>query len=517
MNRDLTHSSLWQRHLPVDLNASASGAGKLLQATATHLCWVAAALALVLGGAAAGLHAPRAGAWYWHLANGELIHFRGLSGTASYMATSGAALDLRSWIADLGIYYVYLKLGLGGLQLLGALGGGAVGVVLFLAARSRGKAHPLVLVLVGAVGILALAPSLTDLSSELLALLAGLLLLALAASRDRGRWGAAGLVLLVVVWTNTQADAAVAVLVIWAWIAIAHWETPSSGRLGQPSWWLLPLTGAALFLSPRGLGAITELPLSLGMSGEHPLLAAWSSIDFHPWSARLSELAGIILLGAYWLAGHRLRRADAFLGLITVSLALLWADYLPWFLVVASAQSCWYLSRVWWPQEAVEKSPAAATGGARAIAGWRLLAPIIPIVVAGALLGGTVLGVTRDGGASQQTKTQLPVQAADWLSSHPVAGTWLTTGSFGDYLSARFPDGRHLLCIDDPLPLAGAGLEECENLVVLNSGVLAMLRSSKVELAVLPRAAPEAAFLLAQGWRIRYLDSTTFVLEPRNF
>jgi hypothetical protein len=51
---------------------------------------------------------------------------------------------------------------------------------------------------------------------------------------------------------------------------------------------------------------------------------------------------------------------------------------------------------------------------------------------------------------------------------------------------------------------------------VLNAGAMAMLRSLRARLAVLPRAAPAAAFLLAQGWEIRYRDSTTVILAPRN-
>jgi hypothetical protein len=51
---------------------------------------------------------------------------------------------------------------------------------------------------------------------------------------------------------------------------------------------------------------------------------------------------------------------------------------------------------------------------------------------------------------------------------------------------------------------------------VLNAGALAVLRKLDARLAVLPRSAPQATFLLAQGWEIRYRDATTVILAPRH-
>jgi hypothetical protein len=517
MSRDLAGDESSAKRPRLDLQAAERLGRDLLRASAGSAWWMAAGGVLVLGGAAAGLHAPTAGAWFWQVANGDLVHQRGLIGSATYLAQPGAALDLRSWLADLGLFFIYLKWGLGGLEVLGALLGAAVGGVLFLAARARGRAHPLLIILAGGFGLLALAPVLNDPTSEVLALLTGALLLALVAARGRGRWGAAALVAVVIVWTNTQSDAVVAVLLIWGWLAVTHWEARRGTRFAAPSWWLLPLTGVALMVSPRGLAAVAELPLSLGMLGEHPLLTAWSSIDFHPWSARLAELAGMVLLVSYWLAGPRLRRADAFLGLATAAISLLWANYLPLFLVVAAVQSCGYLSIAWWPTDDPVPGRAPATPGQRE--GFRfgsLAAPLVAVLLVAALLGAGALAALRAGGPSAQAREQIPVQAASWLARHPVGGAWFTTTQFGDYLSSRFPNGHHLLCVDDPLPLAGSGLEQCDNLMVLNGGAMRIVRARDVRLAVLPRVAPDVAFLLAQGWRIRYRDSTSVVLAPRN-
>lgn len=516
MSQELSPRRPSLRHQLLDLDAASDWAARLLRATSGGVWWWAAAGVLVLGGAAAGLHAPTAGAWFWHLANGELIHSHGLSGTASYLAQPGAALDLRSWLADLALFVIYSSAGLDGLVAAGAVAGAVVGVCLLLAIRASGRAHPLLVVVAGGLGLAALAPVLTDLSTELLAILAAALLLALPSVGRRSRWGATSLVVLVIVWTNVQGDAGVAVLVIWGWLVITHWDTSRTGRTSAPSWWLIPLTGLALLLSPRGVGVIGALPLSLGMQGEHSLLAAWSSIDFHPWSARVSELAGLVLLFSYWLAGSRLRRADAYLGLITAALAMLWANYLPWFLVVAAVQSSLYLSLAWWPRDPGSQPDPTGRSWSGGLHSRSALAAAIPLLIALALLGSAVGSIARGGGVSEQTSSKLPVQAARWLADNPTSGAWFTTPSFGDYLSSRFPAGRHLLCVDDPLPLAGSALGQCQELAVLNSGALGILRSLHPKLAILPRAAPAATFLRAEGWEIRYRDATSLILAPRN-
>ena len=503
-------------HQFFDLDSAAAGVAQLLRATSSRVWWWSATGVLVVGGAAAGLHIPTSGAWFWHLANGELIHSQGLGGTARYLAQPGAALDLRSWLPDLLLWLIYRSAGLAGLAVTGAVGGAVVGVCLLLAIRATGRVHPLVVVVVGGLGLAALAPVFTDLSAELLALLAAALVMALTVV---GRWGwrgAALLVGLVLVWTNVQADAAVAVLVIWGWLIFAHWDAARPGRPPAPSWWLIPLTGLALLLSPKGIGALTELPLSLGMWGEHPLLMAWSSIDFHPWSARVAELAGLVLFLSYWPAKSRLRLTDAYLGLLTAALTLLWSNYLPLFLVVAVVQSSWYLSGAWRGPEADLPSAQTTRNRTGALSSLAPKAAAIPVLVALVLLGSGAAAATRNGGVKAQTTAQLPVQAASWLAVHPAPGAWFSTPQFGDYLSSQFPGGRHLLCVDDPLPLAGTALSQCYALTVLNQGALAILRSLHARLAILPRSAPAATFLMAEGWEIRYRDATTVILAPRN-
>jgi len=492
------------------------GTVELLRATSVRPWFIAAGAVLVVGGAAAGLHAPISGADFWHLANAAVINRGGLGASATYLAHPGAPLDVRSWLADLFLLLVYRTEGLIGLELLGAAAGALIGAALFLAVSRGGRAHPLVMVVAAGLGILALTPVLTDFPSETLALLALVLLLALAAVRRQKRWAAVALVALVVVWSNTQADSVLAVLVIWGWVVFARWDAARAGHGPAPSWWLLPLTGAALLLNPRALGTFSNLPLSLGTRGEYPFLAAWSSVNFHPWSARLAELSGVVLLTAYWMAGHQLRRADAYLGLVTALLALLWVQYLPWFLVVAAVQGSWFLSApVWSHLEGTPEMVDDRLLRPRVVAGLRAAAAV-PVVIALGFLGHAAVQAQGGGGAAGQTARQLPVRATSWLAAHPSPGAWFTTPAFGDYLSDRFPDGAHLTCGDDPLPLAGLNLARCQQLMVLNTGALKVISELHVQLSVLPASSPQASFLLAEGWKIRYRDRSTVILAPSN-
>jgi hypothetical protein len=190
-------------------------------------------------------------------------------------------------------------------------------------------------------------------------------------------------------------------------------------------------------------------------------------------------------------------------------LALLWSNYLAWFLVVAAVESSWYLSLpLLFPGPPLTESVRRRRSRLAAAA-------VVPIVLVLALLGVDGAHLVDRGGPSSQTASQLPVRAVSWLRTHPGSGSWLTTPGFGDYLAARLPSAARLICVDDPLPLAGARLQQCQKLEVLNAGALATIRRLHVGLGVLPSSGPAATFLLAQGWTIRYRDPTTVILVPR--
>lgn len=464
---------------------------------------LAVAGALVLGGAAAGLRLPSA-AEFSQLAAGEEL--RRLGAQAAFMAAPGAVLDLRTWLSDLLVLSLFRGGGVPLLVGLGAvLGAGFGGVVAVAALRAR--AHPLAMGLGGGLAILGLSQLPPTASTYWLAVFAAALLFLLRELAGGRRWAAAAILGLCVLWANLESAAVlVPLLLLLVWLAGRIDRRSKLVRAAPP---LLLVVGAALAicLNPDGVLIYSRLPLSLGQGGANPALALWSSPDFHSWSMRLVELAALALLAGYLLAGRRLPRQDALVGLLAAAASLLWAFYLPFLLAVVAIQAPVHLG------SGLASPPAL---GSRRPKGRSLplLAAALPLLLAAALLSRSALQVEAHGGATVQVGRSVPAAAADWLQAHPVAGVWYTSPDFGDYLASRFPSGHHLMCTTNPVTAGAAGLGACVRLSELTQGVMGLLAGAHVRLAVLPRADPGVAFLEAEGWRTRYLDGVAAVLAP---
>jgi hypothetical protein len=482
--------------------------GAVTGATAGRLWWSSAAILLILGGAAAALHLP-AGDTFAEIATGKLIMAKGLGATSSFMAGTSTPLDLRSWLLDLGLAELYRTGGVSHLEAVGAVAGAALGGLSLLAIWRARVSHPLAAILVTGIALLALAPLLISLPTDLSAILAVLLVICLQGVREGKGWSAAGLLLLMVAWANLQPLAVVVAPLLLVALALALSDRRRGRTAAGPAGWLLPAVLLAVCINPRGPLIYSQLPLSLGQGGESPLLSGWSSINFHPLTARMAELAGFLLIFGYAVAGSRLRRQDTYLGLVFAVMSLLWSIYLPLFLVIAAVQGSEHLGG-WLGQN------QSRVGSNRGIPSWALAAALVPALIGLALVARSGLQAERMGGPSQQLSRQLPVAAASWLEAHPSTGGWYTTPAFGDYLATRTPFGQRLVCTSDPVATGAIRLADCEELAVLNQGALSVLERLRVGLAVLPPAAPEVAFLKAEGWRIRYRGEAALVLSPSN-
>ncbi len=479
-------------------------AASMLAASAGRYFWGAALVVAVLGGAAAGLHLPTSGDSFVHIATGRLIESRGFFGTSSFMAGTRAPLDLRSWLLDLGLAHLYSWGGIGLLEILAALIGAATGTLLWFAIRLAGKAHPVMAMVGLALGLAALDPVVTSLPAGVMALLSAALVLSLVGLRRDRSWAPWALPAVILVWA--QADSFVVVVAPLTAVALLLMDR----RNGRPPSRLLAVgVMVASCINPQGPMIYSLIPYSLGMSGESPLLPLFGSPDFHPWGARLSELTALALLLGYLLAGQRAGRSWGLLALATAVMALLWSAYLPLFLVVAGFQAAVLLS--WWAADLTERHPAS--GRSVAPRGRVLLASAaVPALLSLALLGHAADQAAASGGPQGQLARVLPVAASSWLRAHPIPGVWYTTPDFGDYLAARDPTQGRLVCTTDPVADGPARMSACEQLAVLNQGALSILGRLRVEVAVLPAAAPEVAFLRAEGWSIRYRDATSVVL-----
>ena len=448
---------------------------------------LAAAAALTLGGAAAGWRQPAAPD-YLQLAIGQEVLRRAGS---SFMAAPSGSLDLRSWLAALLSLGLHHLAGAAGLVWLTVLLGSAFGIVLAVSGW-RADAHPLALLLGGGLALAALSQLPATTSTYWLALLGAMALLLLAEFRRGRRWAPAALVGLCLLWANLE-SAAVLVPPALLLIAAADRLGPEPPRVRLP-WLLAPAAAVAVMVGPLGPGIYSALPLSLGQGGEHPLLALWSSPNFHPWSMRVVELAALLLLGAYLLAGRRLRAGDALVGLLAAAASLLWSFYLPLLVAVIGIQVPLLL----------EVAPLRIGRGkaSRAAA----LALVLPLLAAAGLAASAVRLGSRAGAPVP------PPAAVAYLRS--AGGVWYSTPELGDYLAWDLPSGRHLLCVTDQMAAGESRMAACYRLSQLKAGTLALLSSARVRLAVLPPSNPGVAFLHAEGWRTRYRDPLVVVLTP---
>ncbi len=459
----------------------------LLAGCGTGSWTLGAALALTLGGGAAGWRQPAAPD-YLQLAIGQEVMRRG---GASFMAAPSGGLDLRSWLAALLTLAFHHLAGAAGLVGLTVLLGSAFGLVLAVSGW-RANAHPLALALGGGVALAALSQLPATTSTYWLALLGATALLLLAEFRRGRRWALAAVVGLCLLWANLE-SAAVLVPPALLLIAAAERFGPQARGARLP-WLLAPSAAVAVMVNPLGPGIYSALTLSLGQGGEHPLLALWSSPNFHPWSMRVVELAALLLLAAYLLAGRRLGSGDALIGLLAASASLLWSFYLPLLVAVIGIQVPVLLQLAPLPVRRATASRAA------------VLALALPLLAA----AGLGVSAVRLGGRAAAGAP--PPTALAFLRTE--AGVWYSTPELGDYLAADFPAGRRLLCVTDQVAAGGARMAACYRLAQLTSGTLGLLSSAQVRLAVLPPSNPGVAFLHAEGWRTRYRDQLVVVLTP---
>ncbi len=468
---------------------------------------LAAAATLTLGAGAVAWQAPVAGTVWWHVADGEVLR-RGLSlAHAPFVAGRPAPFDLRGWLWDWLLAAVARAGGAGGLALVGAGAGLLLGAVLSWAAVARAapvRVHPWALVGAGALGLAGMAGFLGGRDTIWLPIWFAALLGLLAQARAGRRWALAGVPVVLVLWANTQGDVVLGVLTVALEVLLSRRRAPAGGA--PLPWWLALTALIAPAIGPHGVLWVEGIPLSFGQFGEPAALGGWGSPDFHPLARRVTEVAAVGLLASYALVGRRARAVDAWPAVGAVVLALLFSRYVPLLMVLVAVQAPRHLSL------AVRSLPDAwrAGPGGPSLRRWAA----VPVLAAALLLVGAGWRVERAGGPARAVARALPVAAATWLGRHPVAGAWLTSADYGSYLASRFPDGGHLLCLGDPVPLAGAALDRCGVFAVLGPSTGRLLRRAGVRLAVLPRAAPEAGLLQAWGWRVAASAGPALVLRP---
>ena len=132
--------------------------------------------------------------------------------------------------------------------------------------------------------------------------------------------------------------------------------------------------------------------------------------------------------------------------------------------------------------------------------------PLIVIVLGTVLLAFTPLGFEQ-----RFSPAYFPVQAVEWLKTHPQQGDMFNPFDWGGYLSFKLPEKP--VFIDSQGDVYGeAFIRKYEQVITLRPGWEDILDEYKVHWALVPAnwTLPDA--LLSEGWQEVYRDGTAIVL-----
>lgn len=455
-----------------------------------------------------------------HLAIGETILRSGSIPTSDAFShtMAGEPLTPHEWLSQVAFAASFRLLGLDGVVLLCAL---LIGLTFALVYRSAAAHSGLPLAALALTLLAAAASSLHWLARPhlftLLLVVVWTGLLDAIRKGNRTTWWALPPVMLL--WVNLH-GAFVFGFIIWlAYAAGWAWRrwvghAPDAPGVGRSLALGGALSLAVTALNPVGLKLWAT---SLGYAGNAYLVghtAEYLSPNFHDvstWPFLLMILTGLWLVGA---ARPRLSPESALLLVGWMGLGLVSVRHVPVFAVVSAPILASCLPGVLlasapglaWQRR--EDGMARLEGGLRGHA-W----PIAVTLAAGlALAGGAQL--TPVAGGNAFSPRVFPVEAVDWLESHPPTGRVFNSFPWGGYLLYRlWPDVR--VFIDGQTDFYGEALtREYEQVITLSDGWEAVLEKYDVEWVLIPADSELARALYSDSaWSAVYADPTAVILE----
>ena len=455
-----------------------------------------------------------------HLAIGEHILRSGSIPTSDVFShtMAGDPLTPHEWLSQVAVAAAFRLLGLDGVVLLCAL---LIGLTFALVYRAAAARSGLPLAALAVTLLAAAASSLhwlarPHLFTLLLVVVWTGLLEAIRQGKRSGWWG---LPLVMLLWVNLH-GAFVFGFVIWlayaAGWAWRRWVGRAEDAAGVGRGLALggALSLAVTALNPVGLKLWAT---SLGYARNAYLVghtAEYLSPNFHDVSTWPFLL---LILAALWQGSASKRRMapeSALLLLGWLGLGLYSVRHVPIFAVVSAPILAGCVAGVLsesGPGLAWQRREAGVAGLDRDLRGhtW----PIAVTLAAGlAFAGGVRLTPVADGNAF--SPRIFPVQAVDWLDSHPQSGNVFNAFPWGGYLLFRlWPDAR--VFIDGQTDFYGEALtREYEQVITLSDGWQAVLDKHDVGWVLVPADSRLARALQSdRAWAEIYADSTAVILE----
>jgi hypothetical protein len=128
-------------------------------------------------------------------------------------------------------------------------------------------------------------------------------------------------------------------------------------------------------------------------------------------------------------------------------------------------------------------------------------------------LGIVLLATPAIGRMQRFSPNFFPVQAVEWLQSHPQDGEMFNPFDWGGYLSFTLWPGKQVF-IDSQGDVYGEALiREYEQVITLKTGWQGVLNKYHVDWALIPQKWPLVKALANEGWQEIYSDETAIILR----
>jgi hypothetical protein len=233
------------------------------------------------------------------------------------------------------------------------------------------------------------------------------------------------------------------------------------------------------------------------------------------------------LLVACWVAGGGVDRLDATLGIGAIALALWSQQFVPLFAVVAAPQLGTYARSTW--ERAIAPrlagvrlarlprrlSALARLRGARAapldvrVRQFGIGVPLVAIAVAVVVVAWHQAGFSASAAAES---AQEPRAAATRVAASFAGQRIYAPVTWGDYLTYRFSTSRVVFVYPSGGSFSDDTVEQYRAIHLLQPSWEAVLRQTRVQVAIVGDRSQEASALHELGWRVECADATASAL-----
>lgn len=325
--------------------------------------------------------------------------------------------------------------------------------------------------------------------------------------------------IVMLLWVNMHGMFVLGMMILGIYVIGDFLDHPAAAWFkNKKTTFLLIAAGLSLittFFSPSGpkiWEAITSLGSNAYITSKIP---EYQSPNFHmPETWPFVVLLLITSLG-FARSTEKTRWTDILLVVAFAGMALYTSRMIPLFAIVvtpitAKAIADWTRiefskSRLLIIQENISKINSTANGSI-----WIFAIILIAVV---SLRSGQA--IDSAGAGNIFDKRFFPVEAADWLETHPQTGHMFNEFDWGGYLLLRFWPNQQIF-MDGHTHIYGESLtREYENVITMRPGWEEIFKQYNITWAIVRPHLPLAQKLIAQGWETAYEDQTAILLVKK--